>query len=76
MDKAKNDPKEMNLLDEPAETDSGMLLSILADEPREAESAMFLNSLVDDPEALQQDAERLIRAVDKAEDRQVEENNF
>ena len=68
--------KEMNLLDDTEETESGMLLSILADEPQEAESAMILNSLVDDPEMLQRDAERLIRAADKGEDRDDEENNF
>lgn len=66
----------MNLPDEPEGTESGMLLSILADEPEETESAMILNSLVDDPEILQRDAERLIRAADKEENRQEEENNF
>jgi hypothetical protein len=66
MSKAKKEPPKMNLRDNEADTESGMLLSILADESGEDESAMVLNSLFDDPEALKQDAERFIRTVEQA----------
>lgn len=65
MVEGKTDSAKMNFIDEPAETDSGMYLSLLADEPGEAEAAMVLNSLVDDREKLNDEAEKLIKAVEK-----------
>ena len=68
MPEANDKPKKMNLLDDRKETESGMYLSALADEPGEAEAAMYLNSLVDDPEALTEEAEEFIDAVDHRDD--------
>ena len=60
-----NKQDKQYLKDEPAETDSGMYLSLLADKPGEPEAAMNLNAIIDDPEELQQSAAELIREADK-----------
>lgn len=73
MAERKNGPRKMNLLDDTAETESGMYLSALADEPGEAEAAMVLNSLVDDREDLNKDAAKLIQAVEKFSDQKGED---
>lgn len=53
----------MNFEDPREETDSGMMLSLLADKPGEAEAAMILNACVDQPEELKDEADALIKAV-------------
>ncbi len=65
MIEQKKEPSKMNFKDDPAETDSGMYLSLLAENSEEAEAALVLNSLVDDRDKLNQEAEKLIDAAKK-----------
>ena len=65
MGEKKKGPRRMNFADDPAETKSGMYLSLLADQPGEGEAAMILNSLVDERDKLNQEASKLIEAAVK-----------